>query len=372
MKILIVYASAGSGHKKAAEAVYGAFKEKDKDCHVFLVDTLDYTNYFFKRAYPSFYLFLITCVPFIWGVLFYITNNRKIYTFIKPVRLFFERINSIKFQRYLIKEKFDTIISTHFFSSCIVDDLKAKCRIESKLITIVTDYRVHSFWLAAKSDYFVVGGDRAKEDLLNDKIPAEKIKVLGIPIGFKFSVEKDSKVIKERFKILPGKVVVLIMGGGFGIGPYEYFLKKLSIFKERIDLIFVCGHNKKMQERLTRLILSKNLPFKIYGYVNNVDELMQVSDIILTKTGGITSTESLAKQLPLLVINPIPGQEKLNARLMSSLGIVKIVKSKKDAFKFLKGIIEKPEVLDEMKTNISKIIKADTAGKVVKLAKGIK
>ncbi|MCK4518782.1 MAG: hypothetical protein KAU12_01555 [Candidatus Omnitrophica bacterium] len=371
MKVLIVYASAGSGHKKAAEAVYEAFGKDKTGCEVKLADILDYTNPVVKYAYQALYLFTIKHIPLVWGLIFKITNNRRFYKITIPLRLLIERLNSLRFQGYLKKERFDVIISTHFYASAIAGILKRDKAINSKLITVVTDYLVHAFWLTAENDYFVVASSKAREELLRDKVADEKIKVLGIPVGEKFLLKKDSARIKEKLNLRPKKITMLIMGGGFGVGPYEYLLKELSPFSEKVELIFVCGYNIGIYKKLELLSTELKTDAKIFKYVDNVDELMEVSDIIITKAGGITVSEALVKGVPMLVIRPIPGQEELNAMLMQVLKVLKSTASKEEALIFLKTVIKEPDILEKMKENAGRAARPKAAEELVNLARRI-
>ncbi|MCK5305576.1 MAG: glycosyltransferase [Candidatus Omnitrophica bacterium] len=368
MKILIVYASAGVGHKKAAEAAYEAFSKDKAGCEVKLADILDYTNSVVKRAYPALYLFTIKYIPSVWGLIFKITNNRKFYKIIIPLKLLLERLNSPRFQEYLKKEKFDVIISTHFYSSAIAGILKRVKAINSKLITVVTDYLVHSFWLTAENDYFVVASSKAREELLRDGIADEKIKVLGIPVGGKFLLKKDSARIKDKLNLRPKKITMLIMGGGFGVGPYEYLLKELSPFSEKVELIFVCGYNEGLYKKLKLLSAALKTDAKIFKYVDNIDELMEASDILVSKAGGITVSEALVKGVPILAIRPIPGQEESNARLMQELKVLKNTSNKEEALSFLKNVIEEPDILEKMKENAGRAARPKAAEELVNLA----
>ena len=372
MKILIVYALSGIGHKKAAESIYEALKKNNESCQFYLIDILDYASCLLVYAYSKIYLFLIKNLRFFWGFIFYLTDNRKFHFLFGFLKSLFENINSRRFQDYLLKENFDIIISTHFSSSHIAGYLKKNGKIKAKLITVVTDYRAHSVWFVEGSDYFIVASNKTKEDLQRNNISSDKIKVLGIPAGLEFSVNKDTDSIREKLQISPKELTIMVMSGGIGIGPYEYLMKKLFPFKEKVNVLFVCGYNKKLYNCLRVLSKKLNTPFKIYQYIDNVDELMQISDIIITKAGGISLTESLIKKLPMLVVSPIPGQEKLNSELMADLGVMKLVETKKEAFTFIKQLINNPDILKRMRGNIEKIVQPNTAEEVVRFAKGIK
>ena len=371
MKTLIVYASAGVGHKKAAEAVYNAYKATDKTEKIVYLDMLDKCNALMKVAYPGLYIFAVKHAVWIWALLFRMTNNRTFFKTTKKLKMFIEGSSCREFTKYLKEEQFDVIISTHFYSSAIIGELKKKSEIKSKLISVVTDYRVHSYWLTPENDKFLVASSQTKDDLIKDGIDKDKIEITGIPADLKFSVKHDKKSIVEKMKFIDKDLRILIMGGGFGVGPFEYLLRNLAVLKDELNLVFACGYNQDLLSRLKHL--SKELDFKVnlLGYADNVDELMQASDLIITKAGGITLTESLVSGLPAIVINPIPGQEEGNAGCLASKGAIVSKKTPQAIVEFIHQVLKNKDILLKMKQCALKEAKPLAAARVVEIAKEI-
>ena len=371
MKVLIVYASAGIGHKKAAEAIYNAYKVKNTSDEVVYLDMLDKCNSLTRVAYPGLYIFAVKHLTWIWALLFLMSNNRIFCRLTKKLKLFIESCNCPEFIKYLKDEKFDVIISTHFYASSMAGELKRKSQIKSKLVTVITDYRVHSYWLSNETDKFLVASERTKEDLINDGILKEKIEITGIPVDLKFSAAKDKKSIIKKLNLENKELYILIMGGGFGVGPYEYLLKKLADFKDKLSLIFVCGYNLELLGRLK--VCAKELEFEVnlLGYADNVDELMQVSDLIITKAGGITLTESLVSGLPAVVIKPIPGQEEGNAAYLASKGAVIAKKTPQAIVEFISQVLKNRDILIKMRQSALDEARGKAADRMVEIAKEI-
>ena len=372
MKTLIVYASAGVGHKKAAEAVYNAYKAKDTTTdEIVYLDMLDKCNSLIKAAYPGLYIFAVKHAVWAWALLFKMTDNRTFSRLTKKLKMFIESRGCSEFLKYLKEEKFDVIISTHFYSSAMAGELKRKAEIKSKLITIVTDYRVHAYWLSRETDKFLVASNRTKEDLIKDGINKEKIEITGIPVDLKFSIKHDKKLIEKNMHLIDKQLRVLVMGGGFGVGPFEYLLKNLAVLKDELNLVFVCGYNQDLLDKLK--VLSQELDFKVnlLGYADNIDELMQVSDLIITKAGGITLSESLVSGLPALVINPIPGQEEGNAGYLASKGAVVVKKTPQAIVDFIHQIQNNKDILSKMKQSALEQSHPKAVNKVAEIAKEI-
>jgi processive 1,2-diacylglycerol beta-glucosyltransferase len=375
VKVLIVYASAGVGHKKAAEAVYKAYSAHDKaqgiHDEIVYLDLLDKCTALTKAAYPGLYIFTVKHAVWIWALLFKMTDNRTFSKLTKKLKMFIEASGCPEFLKYLKKEKFDVIISTHFYSSAMAGELKRKGQINSKLITVVTDYRVHAYWLTRETDKFLVAASQTKADLIKDGIDEDKIEITGIPVDLKFALKHDKKAIEDKMQFSDKELRILIMGGGFGVGPFEYLLENLVVFKKELNLVFVCGYNQDLLDRLKAL--SEKLGFKValLGYAENIDELMQISDLIITKAGGITLSESLVSGLPAIVIRPIPGQEEGNAGYLVQQGAVVTKETPEAIVEFLKQVLKNRDILTKMKQSALKAAHPQAAAKVVKIAQEI-
>lgn len=318
-RILIVYATAGVGHKKAAIAIKKAFDEMAPgDVEVTLIDSLDYTNAFFRWIYLESYLLLINKLPVVWGLAYYITDNFLVNLVISRLRRFSNWLNSKRLAEYLGRLKPDVVISTHFFASEVISDLKRNGFLKSHLITVITDYRLHLWWVSDFVDTYVVGSEEAKQDLLHRDIPPGKIHILGIPVEPVFSKGLNKSDVLQRTGLKPGVFTILAIGGGFGVGPIEEIVKTIHEIPKTIQTIAICGKNPKLVERLNGLKKELNMDVKVLGFVDNVYDYMEVSNLLISKSGGITVSESLAKELPMVVISPIIGQETRNSDFIIS------------------------------------------------------
>lgn len=351
MKIIIVYASAGTGHFKAAEAIYNFFKQKDKNLELKLIDALQYSNFFFSNIYSYGYSFLVRFAPCLWSLAFYITYARPLRRITKIVSFIIDRFNVKRFTQILIRESPDFIISTHFLPSEVCAELKRNQKINSKLITVITDFGVHPFWIDKRVDIYVVASDFTQEKLALEGIKREQIKALGIPIDFKFLRQHKKDDICEKIGIAPDKFTVLVVTGSFGIGPIEEIVNLL--YKDA-QILVVCAKNKRLFTRLK----NKNYPqVKAFGFIDNIQELMAVSDIIITKPGGLTISEILAMELVPIFISAIPGQEVENVKVLERYGVGLKVNKLKEIKDMVLDYRDNPDKLSRMRENIKKIKK---------------
>jgi len=368
-KILILYATAGIGHKKAAMAIKGAFDELNlPGVDVILADALDYTTPFFKKSYLQTYLLMVNKLSFLWGLSYYFTDNRYANIVISKIRRLNNRHYSRRLREYLLKTQPDAIVSTHFFASEVISRMKADGALRSKLLTVVTDYRLHSWWVNRNTDMYTVGDVDARKDLLAAGVPDTRIKVLGIPAEPAFSKSVDKDRVMKSLGLEKGVFTVLSIGGGFGVGPIEEIIKAVDRVPAKIQMIVVCGHNEKLKERIEALRPQLKVRILALGFIDNVYDYMAVSDIIISKSGGITTSESLVKELPMVITAPIPGQETRNSDFLVGHGAAVRMDRPAELTGIVGDIIGHPEKITAMKDAIAAIRKPDAPYDIAKVA----
>ncbi|MFH1190139.1 MAG: glycosyltransferase [Candidatus Omnitrophota bacterium] len=368
-KILIVYATAGIGHKKASMAVKAALDEMaPADTEVRLIDALDYTNPFFKWTYLQMYLFMVNKTPTLWGLSYYLTDNPLVNVLVSKLRRLNNWANSKKLREFLRSWDPDVIISTHFFASEVIGDLKMKGLSRARLITIITDYRSHSWWIADKTDIYVVACEETKRDLIRWGVEEPGIKVVGIPVEPVFSKPLDGKAILDKTGLEDDRLTALVIGGGFGVGPIEAIVKIIDGLSRPMQIIAVCGHNEELVKRLEALKPAFRDKMAVFGFVNNVYEYMEIADLLISKSGGITVSESLAKELPMVIIAPIIGQETRNSSFLTDHGAAVKVDKIEDLREALEKLSAHPERLISMRSEIQKVKKPAACYDVAKLA----
>lgn len=358
MKILIFYASYGGGHLKAAESINECILNnyKDKNIEVELIDCMKYVNKAIEKMTTAAYREMAKKMPWAWGKIY--NDSQK-----GPLAHISSRSNkimAIKLLRLLREKQPDLIISTHPFGSQMCSYLKRKRKINAKIATILTDFAPHSQWLVGSdyTDYFFVAHDKMKSYLLSQNIEENKIFVTGIPLSNKFLCNYDRNEILKNFELKDNKFNILFFGGGeFGLGKtrtVEIFEEFTKFAKARdFQVIGIAGKNEKMKLAFENIVRENNCEknVKVLEFTDKVPELMSISDLVVTKPGGMTTTESLASRLPMIIINPIPGQEVENAEFLESKNIAIWIRKDDDVNEVLKNLFESPTKLKEMKQN---------------------
>jgi processive 1,2-diacylglycerol beta-glucosyltransferase len=347
MKIVIACTSAGAGHLKAAQALYNYFQSQDHDPEIVLVDVLEESDFIFENFYSRAYSFMVNHAQWLWSLIFDLTSRKNLQNVLTRVRTLNNRINTGVFRNFLIQYKPEVIISTHYLPSNLASNLKKKGLISSKLVTVVTDFGVHPFWVYDRTDLYAVASEASRQELLKLGVQDGKIKVTGIPVDPKFSLEFNKNKLREKFGLDPEKFTVLVVTGSFGIGPIEEIIELLQ---GQVQVLAVCARNKRAFSRLS----ARNYPgVKVFGFVDNIDELMAISDLIVTKPGGLSISELLSMELVPVFISAIPGQESRNIEILSEYGIGEWAKNPGRVKEIVLDYLGSPQKLKIVKDRIA-------------------
>jgi processive 1,2-diacylglycerol beta-glucosyltransferase len=313
-KVLVLSASAGAGHVRAAQALERAFIDLNAAEEVRHIDALDYTNKLFRNLYTKAYLDLVNTTPDLFGWLYDRLDKPW-----KSDRLLqaFDKLNTRPLVRLLREYRPEILICTHFLPSEIISLLKARERLAYRQAIVVTDFDAHAMWLCNHYERYFVALDETRVYLTTLGIPAEKVSVTGIPIDPVFAQAKDKRAMRDKHGLKQDRATILVSAGGFGVGPIDTLIRSLLQLRNKAQVIAICGRNQELKGRLdqiaARLVPDNPVALKVVGYTMEMDELMAASDLALGKPGGLTTSEALAKGLVFVVVNPIPGQEERNA-----------------------------------------------------------
>jgi processive 1,2-diacylglycerol beta-glucosyltransferase len=319
-RILVASVSAGAGHVRAGEALK---KWGEKDLGVGYIehrDVLGFTSSAYKEFYAGSYLRMANSAPELWGYLFR-RYDRKEKDFTQKILHLINKLSTGKFAKYVRENEFDSVIATHFLAAEILLREKRHHRYPGKIYIVVTDFGVHRFWVIPELDGYFVATEEVKEELMLRGIPEGRIFVTGIPVLPEFSEPVDRKAVCKELGFSADIPTFLVMGWGFGIGESMRSIAEMLASGSGVQIIFICGRNEKIKTELERLEFPDNVRARILGFVEDVWKYMEVANVIFTKPGGLTISEALARSVPILIINPIPGQEELNSDFLLENGL---------------------------------------------------
>lgn len=365
-KILILYSTAGLGHKKAALGINEAIKDKE-GVEVKMIDALEHANKVFRFLYTTAYVFVISKMKWLWGLSFVLTNNRIFDLLTRGARYFFESLSLKSLIPEIRDFNPDAVISTHFVLTSIAEKIRSENDARPKLYCLLTDYGPHSFWLSQKIDRYFTGAEEVKIEMLKRGIKASRITVTGIATEKEFAEEKDIEALRKEFGLEENKKTLLIMSGGFGVGPMKEVLAPLSKCNDDLQAIVVCGHNKELYEEINAFKEKVPFPVKVLGFTDRVSDLMATADLMVTKAGGISVTEALNARLIMILFDSIPGQESWNEELLLERGVAFKARSFKEISELVDRVFLSKDVHESLTEAIEEVRKPEAAEEIAKI-----
>ncbi len=364
MKILIFYACYGGGHLSAANSIKQYIDDNYKDAETDICDCMKYVNARIEKITVGAYNGMARKMPWAWGK-FYFKSEKG---FISAVSNFSNKMMSKKLCKKINEVNPDIIISTHPFSSQMCAHLKKKGKINCMIASVMTDFASHNQWLVNHEflDQIFVSNENMRQSIIKKGINENKIFTTGIPLSNRFLANFNKTEIKNSLNLSNDKRTILFFGGGeFGLGG-DRTLKILEAFidniKDTYQMVVIAGKNEEMKKNFEKLVAEKHAEENVFvqGFSTQVPELMSVSDLVVTKPGGLTSSESLVSGLPMVIINPIPGQEEQNADFLVDSGIAIWLKKKDDFNQKISELLADKDKLKQMKIKSKLLAKANS------------
>jgi processive 1,2-diacylglycerol beta-glucosyltransferase len=361
-RVLVLSASVGAGHLRAAQAVELALRQLDAAADVSNVDVLEFTNAAFRRVYGRAYLDLVNKAPHVLGY-FYDLMDRPTSPQRKAdrLRLAVEKLNMIRFLRFLKSEPWDIIVNTHFLPAELIASLRSKGQLETPHFTVTTDFETHRLWVNQPCDHYFSATDEGAAYLKHWGVPAGDVTVSGIPIHPAFSQPKDRAACLAQHGLVGDRPIVLQLSGGFGVGPIEKIFRGILQIDVPLEVIVVAGRNEQVKAQLEQIVVPSCHRAKILGFTDKIDELMAVADIVISKPGGLTTSEVLASGAAMAVINPIPGQESRNSDFLLENGAAVKINNIATLAHKLSPLLHEPSRLARLKENARRIGKPQAA-----------
>lgn len=320
-RILLISANIGSGHIRAAQAIHSALEERDKGLEILHLELLEHAGIFFRTAFSTFYGTLIKRMPSLWRIIYERADRGAPDSRARRIGAAFSKINSRRLMRAIESFDADHIVCTHFTPAEVVSTACRERKIRAKLSVIITDYDIHNVWLHhGVDDYFVATQDMARAMPFRG-IRGARIHASGIPICSKYSPDAlNRRNLREQMGLDLDRPTILLTGGGCGLGDVGQVARALCENFPYAQCIAVAGNNQRLFAELKEI--ASRTPARLIpcAFVSNMHELMAVSDLAITKSGGMTCSECLATGLPMVIVNPIPGQEERNCDYLLECG----------------------------------------------------
>ena len=380
-KVLIMSVSTGGGHNRAARAIKEELESRTIDnmsieCEI--VDSLKLVNNTMDKVISRGYEKSALYTPKAYGSVYRfsettIASKNEFKT--NPLTSLMAR----KFKHLLNESTPDLIIGTHPFPMIALSTLKKNNNIHSlirsesfykytkvdipPMISVLTDYTTHSTWIQNEIDYYIVGHEYVKELLVYEGVDSEKVKAFGIPVEKSFLSHRDRETVLTELGLSPEKLTVLLMGGSFGAGNIKETLEDLIAIDRDFQILVITGRNEHLKDKLSKMLDSTihNKNICLLGYTNKMNDILASIDVLISKPGGLTTTEALLNDVPMIVPYFIPGQEEENLDFLTNCGAALRTTKKYSLPVLLKVLIDDPSRLDNLRKNIKSIRKFDSA-----------
>ena len=366
MNILILSASTGGGHFKASRALESHILENEPDANIKVVDTLEYVNPFINKIVTKGYLVLAKYLNALYKSLYSSTDKSGILTRLVTKLIF---LFSKKLLPLIDEFSPDVVITTHPFPTEMISILKGNKRIKVPSICIMTDYAPHNTWIKPNIDEYCVACEDMIEDMINRGIASNKIHPYGIPVysGFFHQDEEDKKVLLKDLELRENKMTVLVMAGSFGVYNIEKIYKNISNIPMDFQIIILTGNNKILYNKIKEQIKLSNKQTKLIKFTNEVHRYMNLADVLITKPGGLTVSEALAANLPLITFDAIPGQEEANAKFLLNHGMSISIGRGDNCSEVIEALLKDEYKLKEIKENCMKFDKSNSTSELLEL-----
>lgn len=368
--ILLLSATAGAGHVRAAEALAETARQSRLRVAMHHHDILDFTFPLFKKLYSEFYFSVVKTSPELWGY-FYKRSESRPHSKTKPPLLkLFDHFNYKKYLRAIDRWKPDAILCTHFLPYLAIAEELQRSSWGIPVFSVTTDYDIHSLWISRSVTRYYAATAEAAWTLRSHNIPEDRILVTGIPVMPEFGKRTRRGPARKEFGLQHNAFTVLLLSGGYGIGEMDRMVSSIADFasgqKKKLELLVVCGKNEKLHHTLKRMRFPARVGVQLFQYVPFIDRLMDCADVLITKAGGLTVSEALAKHLPMILFDPIPGQEGRNADYLCEHGAAVRASNLSNLDFKLRQLIEHRSLLAAMKEDAGRIASPDAAGRILR------
>jgi len=353
-KILLLSLSAGSGHLRAAESIREEAQNSYPDAIVEHRDIIEFINKPLKLVYRDFYLFITKNAPLVWGYLYKTSNSPSVRETLHATS-HIQALLAIKLARFIEASMPDEIICTHFVCAEVAASILKNKKIKTPISIIITDYQIHHLWIVEGVDRYFVATHEMKKDLIATGINCEQIIVSGIPVSPNVITTKRTQQLYAKFKLNQKQPVILALSGGFGLQDISNIIETLGVSKLPLQICAVAGSNEALKSKLENLKLPSHINLHIYNFVHAIHELYALADVVISKAGGLTVTECIARGLPLVITEPLPGQETANANFLRTHKAALQIKKNNDILNKIHRILTNAALRDELAKNMRSV-----------------
>lgn len=364
-RALLFYFGEGTGHHAAARAIGDALHQLVPNIQTIELDSLRYTHPFISKVVMRTYLGIIKRTPEFWD---YLYDSVEIQKRTKKFRDAIRRAHSIRLTRLLNEFRPEIVICTQAFSCGVMAECKRTGCYTAPLVGVLTDFMPHLYWAYPETDLYTVPSEKSGQALVNMGVTPQRIRVTGIPIARQFADLHNKELLCARLGLLPRAYKVLVMGGSHGLGPLRPMIRAIDRIERPFEMIAVTGLNERLQGQLANLQPRLRHRLHLLGFADTIDQIMEVADILVTKPGGLTTAEALAKRLPMIITQPLPGQEIKNTEFLLARGVAVRANTAREVAAFVQQFFDRPERVQMMRQRMESLRRPQAARDIARAA----
>jgi len=363
-RVLILSASVGSGHVKAAVALERAMRARSDVEEVLCDDSLDHTNLLHRQFYSTLYSKLSTIMPEFLGWWYERSDDPWV---ADKSRLAIDLPQALPLINLVKDFRPDIILCTHFMPAGVISWLIGNGKLDAQLGVVVTDFHFHAFWITRAFNWYFVAQEEDKIHMEALGLPGDRIEVSGIPVDPEFARPVDAGAVLLRHGLKPGRPTLLIAGGALGMSPASAVVRQVLQLDRDFQAIIVCGRNEEMLAEISALVKGRPDDFRVFGYTTEISDFMAAATILLSKPGGMTTAEALARGLPMVILDPIGGQEERNADVLLECGAALKCTELTLITHKLRLLLDDPEKLQRMSNNARTLGRPNAAADIARI-----
>lgn len=366
--VLFLSACVGEGHTAAAQAVSAALLERLPDARCEVVDSYRYASNVFHRVASNGYIGIVKLLPQLYKFAY---DQAERATKISAFKTWLHRYTALNLRNFVSELRPDVVVCTHAFPCGVMSEYKREFADAPAVVGVVTDFVVHPFWIHRNIDRYSVGTAAMRQTLVARGVMPSRVVVTGIPIDARFAAETSKRRARQLIGVAPEATTLLLMGGGLGIGPLENALVAIDRLNAPVQTVVVVGKNPSLERRLREVAKTLCHRVKVVGFIPNVYDYMRAADVLVSKPGGLTSSEALVTELPIIMLRPLPGQEERNTRYLEERGVGIRVERSRELTRALDRLLGSPSLLERMQRNARGLAHPDAADAVASMIESL-
>jgi processive 1,2-diacylglycerol beta-glucosyltransferase len=358
LHIVILSCNYGGGHHRVAEVLRHELRQRSPGCHVEIYDYIETCiGHWFNVTFTALYFGSVRWVPCLYRWFYQATSAISPHS---PVQRFINSLGRRRFAAILQAQRPDIVVCTYCLPAGGVSELKRDGRTDVPCVTVVTDHAVHSQWIHPGIDLYLVSSDQVRDGMVAHGLLPDRVLSSGIPVAPAFGTPLQPQPLRRRYGLDPTLPTILVM-----VGAHNLMRGALKVYRDMVELprsaqlLFVCGKDERLRQVIEQLAQRASMPVRVYGYVSEIPTLMAMSDLMISKAGGVTTSEALAAELPMVLINPIPGQEEENATFLQAVGAAIVAPRPAALPSLIADLLDHPERLARLREGARRVKRPD-------------